>query len=77
MKHSSRTVIWEEMGFATYASSISFDRREKNYSRHFGGQNFFECTTVQRKTICNLFELNICHFVGTNATRAQPTKFKR
>ena len=70
MKHSSRTVIWEEMGFATYASSISFDRREKNCSR-------------QRKTICNLFELNtvcflnICHFVGTNATRAQPTKFKR
>ena len=64
MKHSSRTVIWEEMGFAMYASSISFDRREKNCSR-------------QRKTICNLFELNICHFVGTNATRAQPTKFKR
>lgn len=54
------------MGFATYALQVF----------HLTGERR-TALVRQSKTICNLFELNICHFVGTNATRAQPTKFKR
>ena len=67
MKHSPRTLIWE-MGFAMYASSISFDRPREHLS---------SLKTFSSKTISNLFELNTCHFVGTSATQVQPTKFKR